>query len=332
MLESDRMYSVREAPWHLGSGTNVLMLDAAPETRMQRMAAAGQEWTVGESDVYRRKSDVQGPESDMFALIPGWKMLTRSDTGGILHVSPDSYTVVQNVVGHELFEALAANADLGDGTGGTIDGGATCYLSARLEEPYTAPGDDSETYPYVVVTWAHDGSGAVKARATNVRVVCWNTLSASEAQAAKTGRAFTFRHTARVMDRVAEAKRALAGVREEHGAFREIVEELASLPAPTWVRRSFLDAFVPEPAADVVSNRVRDNIDQARGKVLSVLNGPTVPDDHRWTGYGLLLAGTEYLDHLRGYRSADTYLGRTLLREESLKAKLVPMIREVCAA
>ena len=33
MTEHDQMYSVREAPWYLGSGTNVLMLDE-PETRM----------------------------------------------------------------------------------------------------------------------------------------------------------------------------------------------------------------------------------------------------------------------------------------------------------
>jgi hypothetical protein len=39
---------------------------------------------------------------------------------------------VQNVVGHELFEALSKGARLDDGTGGTIKGGAVCYLTARL--------------------------------------------------------------------------------------------------------------------------------------------------------------------------------------------------------
>lgn len=37
MTQYDQMYSVREAPWHIGSGTNVLMLDRTPETRMARM-------------------------------------------------------------------------------------------------------------------------------------------------------------------------------------------------------------------------------------------------------------------------------------------------------
>jgi hypothetical protein len=49
------MYSVREAPWHLGSGTNVLMLDATPETRMARIEAAGHTFTVEETDVHLRK-------------------------------------------------------------------------------------------------------------------------------------------------------------------------------------------------------------------------------------------------------------------------------------
>jgi len=202
-------------------------------------------------------------------------------------------------------------------------------LCARLDEPYTVAGDDSETFPYVVVTWTHDGTGALQARATNVRVVCWNTLSASEAESARTGRRYTFRHTSKVTERIEEAKRALAGVREESLAFQAIVAELAALPAPEAVREEFITTFVPDPAADVVSDRVRGNIDTARAKVRGLLEGPTVPDAHRETGYGLLLAGTEYLDHLRGYRSIDTYLGRTLLREEALKARLVPMIREL---
>ena len=34
MTQNDQMYSVREAPWHMGMGTNVIVLDAAPETRI----------------------------------------------------------------------------------------------------------------------------------------------------------------------------------------------------------------------------------------------------------------------------------------------------------
>jgi hypothetical protein len=51
MTDHDQMYSVREAPWHLASGTHVLMLDAAPETRMARIEAAGHSFIIQEHDV-----------------------------------------------------------------------------------------------------------------------------------------------------------------------------------------------------------------------------------------------------------------------------------------
>jgi len=66
--------------------------------------------------------------------------------------------------------------------------------------------------------------------------------------------------------------------------------------------------------------------------VRAIFDGPTIPEAHRNTAYGLVQAGIEYLDHLRSYRNSDTYLGRTLLRDEPLKRKLVPMVRELAAA
>ena len=58
-----------------------------------------------------------------------------------------------------------------------MKGGAVCYLSARVDEPQLVDGDDSPIYPYVVVMWTHDGSGALQARRTSARPVCWNTIS-----------------------------------------------------------------------------------------------------------------------------------------------------------
>jgi len=333
MTNEDRMYSVRVAPWHQGTGTNVLMLDTAPETRMERMVAAGQDWTVESESVYRkvtRKIDEGwSTTATTYPVLPDWQLLTRSDTGALLHVARDTYEVVQNVVGHELFEALATGATLDDGTGGTVKGGATCYLTARLDEPQTVNGDTSPIYPYVVVTWAHDGSGAIQARRTNVRVVCWNTLSMSEAEARRSGRAFTFRHTARVLERIDEAKRVIAGLRKDADAFIELGNELAAIPVTDVQRELFVQRFVPEPVADVVSDRVRQNIADARTAVRGIFDSPTIPEVHRNTAYGLVTAGVEYLDHLRGARNSDTYLGRTLLRDESLKSRLIPMVREL---
>ena len=331
MTENDQMYSVRIAPWHLGSGTNVIMLDTAPEKRAERMDLAGQAWTVETEDVYRRDLSPDGL-TPRFYKVPGYKQLIRQDTQELFHISRDSYEVVQNVVGHELFEALAKGASLADQTGGTVKGGRQCYLTARLDEPQLVTGDNSPIYPYVVVTWAHDGSGALQARRTSVRVVCWNTISWSEQESKRTGRNFTFRHTKNVRDKVADAMRVISGAREDTAEFIALANELAAISVTDEQREKFVQTFVPAPAAQVVSDQVLDNINTARAQVRSIFDGETIPEVHRNTAYGLVTAGVEFLDHIRGYHNSDTYLGRTLLRDEPLKAKLVPMVRKLVAA
>jgi phage/plasmid-like protein (TIGR03299 family) len=335
MTNTDQMYSVREAPWHLGSGTNVLLLDVAPETRMARIEAAGHAFTVEEQDVHIRQEEEADGRAEPGATFPkleGWKALTRSDTGDVLHVARGSYEVVQNVVGHELFEGLSTGGRLDDGTGGTVKGGAVCYLSARVDEPLHVSGDDSPIYPYVVVLWTHDGSGALQARRTSVRPVCWNTISLGEAEARRSGRNFTFRHTKNVLARIEDAKRVIAGAREETAAFVELANELARMSVTDEQRERFVTTFIPKPEAEVISDQVLDNILRERSKVRAIFDGPTIPEAHRNTAYGLVQAGIEYLDHLRAYRNSDTYLGRTLLRDEPLKRKLVPMVRELAAS
>jgi phage/plasmid-like protein (TIGR03299 family) len=333
MTKNDQMYSVRLAPWHQKHGTNVEILDAAPEKRMDRIRLSGQDWVVEEQDVFRkREGDADHGNLATYAKLPDWKMLVRSDTQDILHVSKDSYEVIQNVVGHELFEALSKGASLEDGTGGTIKNGAVCYLTARIDEPEFVIGDDSPVFPYIVITWSHDGSGAMKARLTSVRVVCWNTLSFSEAEAARTGLEYTFKHTKSVHDRIDDAKRVLSGAREDTKSIVSAFNELAEIPVSDEQREDFVELFIPRDPAKVISNRVENNIEVARSRVRGIFESDTIPEAHRNTAYGLVQAGVEYLDHLRGARNKDTYLGRTLLRDEALKGSLVKTVRELVDA
>jgi phage/plasmid-like protein (TIGR03299 family) len=338
MTLMDKMYSVRIAPWHINMGTNVLMLDTAPESRPERMACAGHDFIVEQFPIYKKyekEIEYNGIKlaSDEFAPIEGWNMLTRDDTHDVLHVAKDSYQIVQNDVGHEIFEALSEGASLDDGTGGTVKNGALCYLSARVDTAYGVKGDDSPIYPYIVVTWTHDGTGAFQSRATTVRPVCWNTISAGEMEAKKSGRSFTFRHTKNIMDRIEDAKRVIAGAKEDTLRFIELGNELAAIAITNSVREQFVEWFIPMPESQfIISDRVLDNILDARNNLRKIFYSDTMPSVHRYTAYGLMQAGIEYLDHVRTYRNHDTYLGRTLLRDEPMKRKLVPMIRELVKA
>jgi len=335
MTLNDQMYSVRIAPWHQGLGTNVVMLDTAPESRPERMACAGHDFIVEQYPIYRRNqewldSDFSHSEIWSYEGIEGWNMLTRDDTGDVLHVAKDTYKVVQNDIGHEIFEALSVGARLDDGTGGTVKNGAMCYLSARVDHAFGVKGDNSPIYPYIVVTWTHDGTGAFQSRATTVRVVCWNTLSLSETEAKNSGRNFTFRHTAKILDRIEDAKQAISGAKDATAKFVELGNELAAIAITDRIREQFVEWFIPMPESQfIISDRVLDNVLDARANLRNIMYSETMTDEMRGSAYGLMQAGIEYLDHVRSYRNHDTYLGRTLLRDEPMKKKLVPMIREL---
>ena len=87
---------------------------------------------------------------------------------------------------------------LGEGasveTLGNLDGGARSFVTVKL--PTTALTDtvNDGTALYMNVSTAHDGSAATKATVNAVRVVCANTLAASDGAARRSGRQVSVRH------------------------------------------------------------------------------------------------------------------------------------------
>jgi phage/plasmid-like protein (TIGR03299 family) len=246
----------------------------------------------------------------------------------VFNIVGKDYAVFQNEELWSLTEAIIDQPNVAWETGGTLKDGKVVWILATLDEPFTIKGDESPMLPFIVATASHDGTVGISVRNTNVRVVCWNTLDASASDAKHTGREFTFRHTKNLGDRIETAKKVIAGSKDTTLRFRELAEDLAEVPFGEVAWEKFLVEFIPEPAGMVVSDRVKGNIEEARSKVRAIMQSQSVPEAHKFTGYGALQTGIEYLDHLRGYRDHGTLLGRTLIKPEPLKDKLVPLIRE----
>lgn len=275
------------------------------------------------------------PIMSEYVEVEGKRIVVRDDTHAALGVVSDGYSLVSHKQMGEIAQALL---DAGEGslkfeTAGSLKGGANVYLLVYLDEPATIAGDDTETYPYLALTNAHDGSGALRAMFTSVRIVCWNTYSAAEAAADKRGgNLLTFRHTGDMAAKVEEAKRAISGLRDAAAEWRTLAEHLANFEVREQELKTFTFQFLPEPPADVVSDRVRNNIDAARATFTKLYEESPTTDGHRGTALGLVDAATEYLDHLRGWRNRDTYMGRTMLRHEPLKAKAITLALDVVGA
>lgn len=315
-------FFVREAAWH---GMGVVLPDY-PD-RETAMALAGHDFKVVERPV-----QVVGNQSTRNA--DGWKALLQSGTGNLLNITRDSYEVIQNETAYDVAELLFEQGFQYE-TGITLDGGALCAITLKLDEPIQIGGDDSIVLPFGCLSWSHDGSGSLRVRSGTIRQVCANTVAASEAEGKRLKTDFTFRHTKNVHERINDAKAAIKGVRAGLDVYRQVAEELAALPVSPAQRDLFVSTIIGERSVQstaAASTRVLNNIETERAKVNSLFFGPTIPEAHRLTGYGLFLAGGEYFDHLRNFRSQDSYVKRTLLTDNPAKANLTRTIRELVAA
>ena len=155
----ETMFYTRETPWH-GLGTRV---EEAPGSR-EALELAGLNWRVFQKPVMTQEGQ----------LIPGYKANIRDLDQRVLGIVTDRYQVVQNEEAFAFTDQL-----LGEGvayeTAGSLQEGRRTWILAKLPQRYIISGD--EITPYLVFMNSHDGTGAIKAAMTPIRVVCQNTLN-----------------------------------------------------------------------------------------------------------------------------------------------------------
>jgi phage/plasmid-like protein (TIGR03299 family) len=265
----------------------------------------------------------------------------------IKHVNK-TYEPIQNTVPWDLLDAMLTDETINKGlklnyeTGGVLEGGAACFVTAYLDTPFQIDGDDSKVYPYLFATWRHDAAGALNLGGTSIRIVCANTRGAAESEAEGAGRLYSFKHTKNVMEKVNDAKMAIQGIAVAHEEFHELAEELASITVTSEQRKEFVERFIPYPSSLLslegeASDRQVKNIDTARAAVYAALRSKSTPEAHRFTGWGLYNVATEYLDHLRpsvggsdiaAPRNVESYIKRTITPNRAKNA-IVPLIKDV---
>ena len=133
----------------------------------------------------------------------------REDTGDVLGIVSDEYEVVDNRDAFRFLDALIGS-ELHFETGREPVGRPARVVPCPAPRVRRVGGDLSATYIYVANT--HDGSMAVTAAATPIRIRCANTLGAALRQAehgANAERTFRFWHTGNLQTKFAEAPKVL---------------------------------------------------------------------------------------------------------------------------
>ena len=184
----EKMFYVRETPWH-GLGTKVMEAPASEEA----LKIAGLDWKVIQEPIYTTEKE----------LIEGFKVNVRDTDRRVLGVVSDRYKIVQNQEAFSFTDEL-----LGEGvryeTAGSLQNGRKVWLLARMPHEYIISGE--RITPYLVFFNSHDGSGAIKAALTPIRVVCQNTLNLALSTAK---RSWSMIHTGNIQGKIQEARDTL---------------------------------------------------------------------------------------------------------------------------
>lgn len=217
----------------------------------------------------------------------------------VLSIVGSRYKVLQN---EELF-AFGDNILHGGAeweTGGSIKKGRQVFGSLVLPREFTLDpsGAADKTTLYLVVSTSHDGSLAVQAMVTPVRVVCQNTLNIAVSGARQS---FKIRHTSTVGGKVQAAREALNLTYDYFDNFEAQAQQLFTTSVTDAKFTEIVNALYPKPEKDAKGALTKwENKVDLIGDIY--YTSPTC-ENIKGTAWGVFNALTERLDYFRTART-----------------------------
>ena len=287
--------SLRQPAWH-NLGT---VFQEEVNTKQMLELAHLDNWNV-------RLEDVAIPEN--FESDKSYSFVTRTNPfdktkNDVLGVVGERYVPLQN---EDLF-SFGDNLLDGGGrweTAGSIKGGRQVFGSIALNNSITLDpnGIADKIDNYLLINTSHDGSVAIQASITPVRVVCANTLNLALTafkgkKASK--QSFKIRHTQTADGRIAQARQALGLANAYIDEFSVIANEMISKEITKAQFDKIVELAYPAPEKDS-----KGSFKKHDGKV-DLLNAIYVGDYNNTisgTAWGAYNALTERLDWYRSAR------------------------------
>ena len=305
ITHDDSMFSVRKAPWH-GVGA---VLERPPATIAEAIEASGLAWRVEREPIAVDRGDVASV-NDLWdprcEEIPGYYATVRQDTRAVLGIVGERYRIVQNDEAFQFVDQLLGSS-LHFETAGSLSGGRRVWVLATLPDHIEIGGDPVR--PYVLLMNSHDGSTAVIAATTPVRVVCQNTLNWGLERARQR---FSIRHTEQISRRVHEARRVLELSVDYYKQFRETGNRLASESCTERQLSRVLDELYPSGTGDEMSDRTRASRERTKRQIMELFLHGGTRGNAPGSKWGAVNAIVEYGDWLRTLHTDTERFGRVL--------------------
>jgi phage/plasmid-like protein (TIGR03299 family) len=214
----------------------------------------------------------------------------------VLSVVGSRYKVVQN---EELFAFGDGILDGGATweSAGSIKGGRLVFGSLVVPKEFILDpeGANDKTVTYLLVHTSHDGSTAVQANITPVRVVCQNTLNMALNGSKQS---FKIRHTATVGGRIDEARRVLGLTFDHMDNFETMAKQLFETAMTDNEFDKLVKSIYAEPdsnSAKVAQTRWNDKVDLLHDLWDTSVTNANIKN----TAWGALNTLTERIDYYR---------------------------------
>lgn len=275
------MILTQEKPW-VGFPSVKTAQTSAAALRIAKL-----DWAINKMPIFNSKGE----------LIPHYYANTRSDDGSVLGIVGERYTTVQNAESFEFTDALIGG-DVRYANAGAFRGGKRIFLLAQMPERKIL-GDFFE--PYICFTNTHDGTGAVKACMTPIRVVCQNTLSLAFKKAQ---RVWATPHRGDVMARLDEARETLKLADEYMIRLEQKADQLATERMDKDDVVKTLDALLP--LAENATARQKKTVEDTKEGIIVCMLHPDLANFLN-TKWAFINAVSDYVGHAEPVRQNARY-------------------------
>ena len=154
---------------HLLQNLNIAQIGTkftdAPKTLQEAMVAAGLDWTVSTKELFL----ADGTKAPAVATV-------RDDNKEILGVVGAKYKPLQNQQGFDFFNSFIEAGSATIEKAGSFRGGKKVWVQAKINSDFDVIKGDDVISRYILLSNSHDGTMAVRAGFTPVRIACENSL------------------------------------------------------------------------------------------------------------------------------------------------------------
>jgi phage/plasmid-like protein (TIGR03299 family) len=304
----ESMFSVRTTPWH-GLGE---VVQEAPNSE-EALKLAGLGWAVTQEEVV-----VNG------LVVPNFKANVRNDNGKVLGIVSDRYSIVQNQEAFSFTDNLIGSGDVRYETAGSLRDGRVVWMLASLEKEYKILGD--EIAPYLCFTNSHDGTGAVRALMTPIRVVCNNTLNIA-VNGAK--RQWSTVHKGDIARKIEDAEKTLMRAEDYMEKLDESANKMVDIKITPATWADLVNELIPTNTQ--MSPRQLNTVGEKRQ---ALHNAIMMEDIKRFqgTGWAVVNAVTDFVAHSEPARLTSNYQENNfhkVIQGHSLVDRAVELLAEI---